>query len=203
MEKYVYKGKNKEEILTTACNELNCTEEEIIFKETEEKNGLFQSKKIVLEIVKIEDVALLGKKLLESLLEGLGLTGNIEKKIRENVITYKIHSNNNSILIGRHGHILESIQTFVKNSINNQVGLYINIIIDIENYKEKQNYFLEKKVKRIARDVTLSKIPVKLDPMNSYERRIVHNALSKFDYIETTSEGEEPHRCVVIKYKEK
>ncbi len=203
MEKYVYKGKNKEEILTTACNELNCTEEEIIFKEKEEKNGLFQSKKIVLEIVKIEDVAALGKKLLESLLEGLGLTGNIEKKIREKVITYKIHSNNNSILIGRHGHILESIQTFVKNSINNQVGLYINIIIDIENYKEKQNYFLEKKVKRIARDVTLSKIPVKLDPMNSYERRIVHNALSKFDYIETTSEGEEPNRCVVIKYKEK
>lgn len=203
MEKYVYKGKNKEEILSTALSELNCTEEEIIFKETEEKSGLFQGKKVVLEIVKVEDIATLGKKLIEGLLEGFGLSGNVEKKIRGTQISYKIHSNNNSILIGRRGHILESIQTFIKNSINSQVGLYVNIIIDIENYKEKQNYFLEKNVKRIARDVTLSKVPVKLDPMNSYERRIVHNALSKFEYIETISEGEEPNRCVVIKYKEK
>lgn len=203
MEKYVYKGKNKEEILSTALAELNCTEEEIIIKETEEKSGLFQGKKVVLEIVKVEDIAALGKKLIEGLLEGFGLSGNVEKKIRGTQISYKIHSDNNSILIGRRGHILESIQTFIKNSINSQVGLYVNIIIDIENYKEKQNYFLEKNVKRIARDVTLSKVPVKLDPMNSYERRIVHNALSKFEYIETISEGEEPNRCVVIKYKEK
>ncbi len=203
MEKYVYKGKNKEEILESALEELKCTEEEIIIKETEEKTGLFQGKKIVLEIVKVEDIASLGKKLIEGLLEGFGLSGNVEKKIRGTQISYIIHSDNNSILIGRRGHILESIQTFIKNSINSQVGIYVNIIIDIENYKEKQNYFLEKNVKRIARDVTLSKVPVKLDPMNSYERRIVHNALSKFDYIETTSEGEEPNRCVVIKYKEK
>lgn len=203
MEKYVYKGKNKEEILESALEELKCTEEEIIIKETEEKTGLFQGKKIVLEIVKVEDIASLGKKIIEGLLEGFGLSGNVEKKIRGTQISYIIHSDNNSILIGRRGHILESIQTFIKNSINSQVGIYVNIIIDIENYKEKQNYFLEKNVKRIARDVTLSKVPVKLDPMNSYERRIVHNALSKFDYIETTSEGEEPNRCVVIKYKEK
>lgn len=203
MEKYVYKGKNKEEILESALNELNCTLEEIIIKETEEKSGLFQGKKIILEIVKVEDVASLGKKLIEGLLEGFGINGSIEKKIRGNQISYKIHSDNNNILIGRRGHILESIQTFIKNSINNQIGLFVNIIIDIENYKEKQNYFLEKNVKRIARDVTLSKLPVKLDPMNSYERRIVHNALSKFEYIETLSEGEEPNRCVVIKYKEK
>ena len=76
-------------------------------------------------------------------------------------------------------------------------------MIDIDNYKEKQNYFLTRDVKKIAREVTLSKMEVKLDPMNSYERRIVHNALSKFDYIETKSEGEEPNRYVVIKYKEK
>lgn len=203
MEKYVYKGKNKEEILKSALEELKCTEDQIIIKESEEKSGLFQGKKVVLEIVKVEEIAAFGKNLIEGLLEGFNLTGNVEKKIRSNSISYTIHSDNNSILIGRHGHILESIQTFIKNSINNQVGLYVNVLIDIENYKEKQNYFLEKKVKRIARDVTLSKIPVKLDPMNSYERRIVHNALTKFDYIETISEGEEPNRCVVIKYKEK
>lgn len=203
MEKYIYKGKNKEEILSIALEELKVSETDIIYKESEEKSGLLSSKKTVLEIVKVEDIADLGKNILERLLNGLNIEGNIEKKIREKSISYNIHSNNNALLIGKHGKILNSIITFIKHSINSQVGMYINILIDIENYKEKQNYYLERDVKKIAREVTLSKVDVKLDPMNSYERRIVHNALTKFDYIETTSEGEEPNRCVVIKYKEK
>lgn len=203
MEKYVYKGKNKEEILESALKELGCTESDIIYKESEEKQGLFQGKKTVLEIVKITDIADLGKNLLENLIDGLGMKGQIEKRIRENGITYNIHSDDSAMLIGKKGRILDSISTFINKSINSQVGIHINITIDIENYKEKQNYFLERDVKKIAREVTLSKVSVKLDPMNSYERRIVHNALSKFDYIETLSEGEEPNRCVVIKYKEK
>ena len=203
MEKYVYKGKNKEELLSLAYEELGVKESDILVKESEEKGGLFSGKKIVLEIVKIEDIASLGKKILEDLLKGFNIKGNIEMRIREKTISYLIHSDNNNILIGKRGHILESIQTFLKHSINSQVGLYVNVLIDIEDYKEKQNYFLEKSVKRIAREVTLSKVPVKLDPMNSYERRIVHNALAKFEYIESVSEGEEPNRCVVIKYKEK
>ncbi len=203
MEKYVYKGKNKEALLKLACEELNCNLEDIIYKVSEEKVGLFQGKKMIVEIVKMEDIANLGKNIIENLLNGLGLEGNIEKKIRENGITYNIHSNNNGILIGKRGKILSSIQTFISKSLSSQVGLNIRVIIDIEDYKEKQNYYLERDVKKIAREVTLSKVPVKLDPMNSYERRIVHNALTKFDYIETISEGEEPNRCVVIKYKEK
>lgn len=203
MEKYVYKGKNKEEILKLALEELDCKLEDIIYKESEEKQGLFQGKKIVMEIVKMTDISDLGKNLLETLLNGLGMNGQIEKKVRETGITYNIHSKESAMLIGKKGRILDSISTFINKGISSQIGIHINIIIDIENYKEKQNYFLERDVKKIAREVTLSKVNVKLDPMNSYERRIVHNALSKFDYIETLSEGEEPNRCVVIKYKEK
>ena len=203
MEKYVYKGKNKEELLKVAYNELSLNEEDIIYKETEEKSGLFQGKKIVIEIVKIESIAELGKKILENLLNGLNIKANIEKKIREKSISYNLHSDSSAILIGKHGKNLETLKTYLNASINSQVGIYVNIMIDIDNYKEKQNYFLTRDVKKIAREVTLSKMEVKLDPMNSYERRIVHNALSKFDYIETKSEGEEPNRYVVIKYKEK
>lgn len=203
MEKYVYKGKNKEELLKVALEELNVKEEEIITKVTEEKGGLFSGKKYVLEVMKISDVAEVGKELLTDLLKYYNINGHIEKKIRQTGITYHIHSDNNGILIGKNGKILSSIQTFIKQSLNTKLGLHVNVIIDVEDYKEKQNYFLEKKVKRIARDVTLTKSSVKLDPMNSYERRIVHNALAKFDYITSESEGEEPNRCVVIKYKEK
>ena len=122
--------------------------------------------------------------------------------IREGKIKYQLHSKNNSLLIGKNGHILDSIQTYVRQAIFTAVDIYINVSVDVEGYKEKQNYFLEKKVKKIAKDVLKTKVDVKLDPMNSYERKIVHEALQNFKFIITESEGEDPNRCVVIKYSE-
>ena len=203
MEKYVYKGKEEHAVLNEALKDLGVTIYEVITKTSEEKGGLFSGKKVVIEIVKLEDIASFGKKILEDILKGFNLERNIEKQIRNKQISYRIHSNNNGILIGKNGKVLSSIQTYLKQSISSQTGMYINIILDVENYKEKQNYFLERDVKKIARQVTLTKVDVKLDPMNSFQRRIVHNALSKFDYIKTESIGTEPNRCVVIKYKEK
>lgn len=203
MEKYIYKGKNKETILKEALNELNVTEDEVLIKEKEEKGGLFAAKKVVIEIVKINDIANYGKTVLENILKGFNIEGNIEKQIRNKKVSYRVHSNNNGILIGKNGAVLSSLQKYLKQVINAKLEVHVNVELDIENYKEKQNYFLEKDAKKIARQVTLSKVDVKLDPMNSYQRRIVHNALSKFEYIVTESVGEEPNRCVIIKYKEK
>lgn len=203
MEKYVYKGKEEHAVLNEALKDLGVTIDEVLIKTSEEKGGLFSGKKVVIEIVKLENIASFGKKILEDILKGFNLEGNIEKQIRNKQISYRIHSNNNGILIGKNGKVLSSIQTYLKQSISSQTGMYINVILDVENYKEKQNYFLERDVKKIARQVTLTKVDVKLDPMNSFQRRIVHNALSKFDYIKTESIGTEPNRCVVIKYKEK
>lgn len=202
MEKYKFQAKSEEGLLEKALTELNVKKDEIITKTYEEKGGLFSGKKYTLEVVKLSDVANVGKEILDELLKGMGIKANIETKIRESQIKYEIFSQSNSLLIGKKGHILDSIQTYVRQAIYNTVDLYVNITIDVENYKEKQNYFLEKKVKKIARDVTLSKVDVKLDPMNAYDRKIVHSALQGFKYIKTESEGEEPNRCVVIKYTE-
>lgn len=202
MEKYKFQAKSEEGLLEKALTELNVKKDEIITKTYEEKGGLFSGKKYTLEVVKLSDVANVGKEILDELLKGMEIKANIETKIRESQIKYEIFSQSNSLLIGKKGHILDSIQTYVRQAIFNTVDLYVNITIDVENYKEKQNYFLEKKVKKIARDVTLSKVDVKLDPMNAYDRKIVHSALQGFKYIKTESEGEEPNRCVVIKYTE-
>ena len=202
MEKYKYESKSKENLLSLACNDLKVTEDDILYNITEEKKGLF-GKKYYIEIIKINDVAEYGKSLILDFLKGFNLKGNVEIKVRDKSITYKIFTDNNAILIGKRGHILESLQNFVRGALLNSTDIFVNVIIDIENYKEKQIYFLEKKVKKLAREVTLTKSDIKLDPMNSYDRRIIHNALSGFDYIETVSEGEEPNRCVVIKYKGK
>lgn len=202
MEKYKYESKSKENLLSLACDDLKVTEDDILYNITEEKKGLF-GKKYYIEIIKINDVAEYGKSLILDFLKGFNLKGNVEIKVRDKSITYKIFTDNNAILIGKRGHILESLQNFVRGALLNSTDIFVNVIIDIENYKEKQIYFLEKKVKKLAREVTLTKSDIKLDSMNSYDRRIIHNALSGFDYIETISEGEEPNRCVVIKYKGK
>ena len=202
MEKYKFQAKSEEGLLDKALNELGLKEEDVITKSYEEKGGLFSGKKYTLEVIKISDVAEVGKEIIKELLSSLGINANIETKLRDGQIKYQLHSQNNSVLIGKNGHILDSIQTYVRQAVLNTLDLYVNITVDVEGYKEKQNYFLEKRVKKIARDVTLSKVDVKLDPMNSYERKIVHSALQGFKYIKTESEGEEPNRCVVIKYVE-
>ena len=199
MEKYKFQAKSEEGLLDKALNELGLKEEDVITKSYEEKGGLFSGKKYTLEVIKISDVAEVGKEIIKELLSSLGINANIETKLRDGQIKYQLHSQNNSVLIGKNGHILDSIQTYVRQALLNTLDLYVNITIDVEGYKEKQNYFIEKKVKKIARDVTLSKMDVKLDPMNSYERKVVHSALQGFKYVKTESEGEEPNRCVVIK----
>ena len=202
MEKYKFQAKSEEGLLEKALNELNLKEDEVITKLYEEKGGLFSGKKYTLEVAKLSDIADLGKELLKELLISLDVKANVETKIRDGQIKYEIFSQNNSVLIGKKGHILNSIQIYLRQAIFTATEIYANIFVDVENYKEKQTYFLEKKVKKIAREVTLSKTSVKLDPMDAYTRKLVHSALQGFKYISTESEGEEPNRCIVISYKE-
>ena len=186
-----------------ALQELNLKAEDVITKTYEEKGGLFSGKKYTIEVVKLSDVAEVGKDLLKELLESLGIDANVETRLRDGKIKYDVFSKSNSVLIGKKGHILDSIQVYLRQAIFNAVDLYVNVTVDVEGYKQKQIYFLEKKVKKIAREVTLSKVDVKLDPMDSYTRKLVHDALQGFKYISSESEGEEPNRYVVIRYKEK
>jgi spoIIIJ-associated protein len=113
-----------------------------------------------------------------------------------------MYSNNNSILIGHNGQTLKALTTVVKQVIYNEIGEYPYLILDVENYKEKQVKYLERLAKNIAREVGHTKNPVELENMNSYERRIIHNILSDNKYVYTESIGEEPNRHVVVKPKE-
>lgn len=202
MEKYKFQAKSKDDLLDKALQELNVKEDEVFTKFYEEKGGLFSGKKYTIEVVKLTDIAETGRDIILELLNALNIQSNVETKIRDKKIKYEIFSKNNSLLIGKRGHILNSIQIYVKQSLYTMLDIYIDLSIDVENYRQKQDYFLEKNAKRIGREVTLSKINIKLDPMNSYERKIVHSALQNFKYIKTESEGKEPNRCVVVKYIE-
>lgn len=198
----VYEAKTLEEAKAKALESLNVEENEILFKTEEKKGKLFKGNTYLFKAIKIADIASFLKEKLAELLVNMGIDAKYETNVREEQISIKIYSDKNSILIGKNGQTLMAIQTLLRQMVHNEIGLYPYILLDVENYKEKKIGHLERNAKRIAKEVLKTKIEVKLDDMNSYERRIVHNALSNFKNISTTSEGEEPHRHIVISYKE-
>ena len=202
MEILVYEGKNLNEKKEKAFSELNASENELYIRETEEVKGLLKTKKYKLEILTKDDVVKYIKNYIIDVAKNMGITVNIEAKKRENYIQINLFSENSSILIGKNGRTMEALQYLIKNSIFNKTGFKINVILDVEDYKEKINKHLEYNVKKIAREVRKTGVDAKLDPMNSYERRIVHNAVNEIKGVSTISEGVEPNRYVVIKKDE-
>ena len=203
MEKHRYIGKTKEEAIEKATIDLQETENNLIMNELEEvKGGLFKSKKVEIEVVERREVVKYIKEYLNKLLKNLGFTANIEIKNKEEVPVYTIYSDNDALLIGKNGKNLKALSIIVAQHIMRETGHNFKFNIDINSYKEKREKSLENLAKRVAREVATTKIPVKLDSMNSYERRIIHNILTDNKKVYTESEGEEPNRCVVIKPKE-
>ena len=140
MEKYIYKGKEEKVVLESALKELNIPESEILIKTKEEKGQVHAAIRSARGLQELESVpSEFGKTILENILKGFNIKGNIEKQIRDKQISYKVYSDNNGILIGKNGKTLESTQKYLKQSISAQTGMYVNIILDIENYKEKQD----------------------------------------------------------------
>ena len=203
MEKHKFSGKTKEEAIQTAKEELQEIEENLFIKEVgESKGGLFKSKKVEIEVIEKREVVKYIKEYLIKILKSMGFNVNIEVKTKEEVPKYIIFSDNDSLLIGKNGKNLKALSILVSQHLNNEIGRNYKFVIDINEYKEKREKSLERLAKRIAREVRTTKVEAKLDSMNSYERRIIHNALTNYKGIYTESEGEEPNRCVVIKPKE-
>lgn len=198
----VFEGKTLEAAKENALNALEVSEKEIMYKTEEKKGGLFKSATYIVKAIKISDIAEYLKEKLSEMLKNMEIDAKFETSIRDEQINIKIYSDKNAILIGKNGQTLQAIQTILRQMVFNEVGKYPYILLDVENYKEKKNNNLERTAKRIAKEVLKTKVEVKLDDMNSYERRIIHNALADFKNISTTSEGEEPHRHIVISYKE-
>ena len=200
MKIYSYEGKNIEELTLQALKELAVKEDEMITEEKEETVGLLKKKKYTLNIVLKSDVLEFSKEYVKKITEGMGLKDvQLETQRTENYIKITIHSNNSSILIGRGGRTLSSIQNLLRAALTKETGMFINVILDVENYKIRQEHNIERLAKKLAKEVVKTKEPITMDSMNSYERRLVHNALTNFKGITTESEGEKPKRKVVIK----
>lgn len=201
-EKLEIEGKTIEEVTQKCSNELNLKKEDIIIINSEEKGGLFKGKKVIAQIIKKEDLKNYIKDFFKNLEKYMNIQINCEIKEEENNYNVMLVSDNNAILIGKEGKNLDAIQTIIRTIIKKLTNNIVKINLDASNYKAKKINNLEYEIKKIIDEVLKTKIDVKLDPMNSYERMIVHNYVSKYDNLTTESIGEEPNRYIVIKYKE-
>ena len=203
MIKNKYIGKTKEEAIKNATIELQETENNLIIKELQSiKGGLFKSSKVEIEVIERRELIKYIKEYISKILKNLGFSANIEIKNKEEVPIYIIYSDNDALLIGKNGKNLQALSVIVNQHIHKEVNVNFKFIIDINAYKEKHEKSLESLAKRVAREVATTKIEAKLDSMNSYERRIIHNILTNNKKVYTESEGEEPNRYVVIKPKQ-
>ena len=202
MEKYNFIGKTKEEAIQQAKEKLQETEDNLIIRELETiKGGLKKKKKVEIEVIEKREVIKSIKDYLYKLTKMMGISANIEIKNKEEVPKFIIFSDNDAMLIGKNGKNLKALSTIVSAYVNVETGSNYKFLIDINEYKEKREHILERMAKKIAREVAATNIEVKLDSMNSYERRIIHNVLTNHKKVYTESEGEEPNRYVVIKPK--
>ncbi len=201
MKKYTYQAKTFEEAKNLAMAELMEQESNLYIKEIANTNKLF-TKKSVIEVIKKEDVVEHIKKLIKDICNDMGLTINMEVKKREDSLTISIYADNNAILIGKNAKTLDALNTIIRQSIYKEIGESYKFVLDVSEYKQKREWNLERMAKQIAREVAKTKVEAKLDPMNSYERRIIHNTLTNNKKVYTESTGEEPNRYVVIKPKE-
>ena len=150
------------------------------------------------------NLALEGRKYLESILNSMGIEQfNIEVRTigQESEIHYVIDSSENPLLIGTKGHTLEALQTLIKNLIGSYTKDYIVVTLDIGSYRANRIHQLEILATKTAKSVAKTKIAVKLDPMNSFERHVIHEKLSDWRDVYTESEGEGEERAIVIKPK--
>ncbi len=143
------------------------------------------------------------KKFLGDVLGAMGMNAEVKVVIDENdgSVDVELVGENMGVLIGKRGQTLDSLQYLVSLVANKEAEGYFRVKLDTENYRARRKETLESLARNIAYKVKRTRKPVSLEPMNPYERRIIHSALQNDRYVSTRSEGEEPFRHVVVYLK--
>ena len=192
--------KTLDEGMELAVSYFHLSEEKIFLNILEEDEDGFKVEALV-DI----NLALEGKKYIESILQAMGITYQLEVRSlnNETEIYYNIHTDENPLLIGVKGKTLDALQVLVRNLLQTYSKELVVVNVDVGSYRENRKHQLEVLATKIAKEVAKTKVPVKLKPMSSYERRIIHIKLSEWRDVFTESEGEGSDRCLVIKPKRK
>lgn len=198
-------AKTVDEAIRLACEELDTDIDNVDVEVISEGNkgilGIIGNKNAIVKVtqkVTIDDIII---DFLNPIFEKMGITANLEITREEDTITVRLTGDDIGIVIGRRGETLDALQYLLSLVVNRRSEEYIHVIMDVADYRKKREETLVRLAKRVADKVTKYRKNVTLEPMNPYERRIIHSTLQNHKYVETQSTGEEPNRKVVIRYK--
>lgn len=206
MEYIEVSAKTVNDAITEACKKLGVTSDKLDYQVVEEGSSGFLgigSKPAIIKAAakcSVEDNA---KSFLNDVFEAMKLNVviNIKYDDIDRAMDIDLSGDEMGVLIGKRGQTLDSLQYLVSLVVNKDSENYIRVKVDTENYRQRRKETLENLAKNIAYKVKRTKRPVSLEPMNPYERRIIHSALQNDKYVTTHSEGEEPFRRVVVTLK--
>ncbi len=207
MEYREFTGKTVEDAVMEATIKLETTSDRMEYEVLEKgSNGFLGigSKPARIRARKVMETAERAEKFLMDVLEAMDLkaTVSMEENKEERTLDIDLAGDDMGVLIGKRGQTLDSLQYLVSLVVNKGEDDYIRVKVDTENYRQRRKDTLENLAKNIASKVRRTGKPVTLEPMNPYERRVIHSALQNDRYVETHSEGEEPFRKVVVSLKE-
>ncbi len=199
-------AKTVNDAITEACQKLLVTSDKLEYEVVEEGSAGFLgigSKPAVIRAKVKNSVADNAKQFLNDVFDAMKLTVAVDVKYDEldNSMDIDLSGDEMGVLIGKRGQTLDSLQYLVSLVVNKEAENYIRVKVDTENYRQRRKETLENLAKNIAYKVKRTKRPVSLEPMNPYERRIIHSALQNDKYVTTHSEGDEPFRRVVVTLK--
>ena len=209
MEYIEFSAKTVSEAITEACRKLGVTSDRLDYDVIDEGSsgflGIGSKPAVIKAAVKNEEVSIEDKagKFLNDVFAAMNMTVIVDVKYdkAEGNMDIDLSGDDMGVLIGKRGQTLDSLQYLVSLVVNKDAENYIRVKIDTENYRERRKETLENLAKNIAYKVKRTKRPVSLEPMNPYERRIIHSVLQNDKYVTTYSEGEEPFRKVVVALK--
>lgn len=200
--KFVEKsGKSVEEALRLALIDLDATREQVEVEILDEGSKGFLglgAKEAKIRVTKKNDVVEVAKTFLNNVLKEMNINAEIEVALVDESLHVNMIGEDMAILIGKRGQTLDSLQYLLSLVVNKNRDDYLRVILDTENYRAKRKETLESLAEKLAMKVKKSRKNVILEPMNPYERRIIHSALQNNPSVSTKSEGDEPYRKVVI-----
>jgi spoIIIJ-associated protein len=194
-----YTAKTLEDVLAQAEKELNIPANDLSYKIVDEKTGIF-SRKLVVEVYEVSDAIAFAEAYLIKTISQMGIDVTAQTTLKDDIINITINSSRNPILIGKNGITLQALNELVRLATSSKFKKRFRILLDINDYKEAKYDKVIAIAKRIARDVTRTKVDVTLDPMPADERRMVHGALTGMPNIKTESVGEGHRRAICIRY---
>lgn len=197
-----YEGKHLETLKNKISDIYKIDFEELYYSIKEEKVGLFKNKNYVIEVISKEEIKKYINEYINNIAKYMSISIKTDINFNENIIIVNLYSNNNNIIIGASGKNLEALKNVISQSIRELNKLNLRLEIDVNNYKERKLKIFKKEIEDICNSVINTKVEVKLDPMNSYKRRIVHSIVSNYKSLTSFSVLDEPNRYTIIKFKD-